>query len=82
MNLLKRLFQKEKKTAWLLDEDVLLEGKVSRNCFFSNTKLCGFGLQYFDKEDIDSILFFDLQKAIDVCGDIPVIKDDKDILHQ
>ena len=62
-----------KRKAWYLDEDILLEGFVLENEFYPNTKLCGFDIQGFDEDMIDRDLFFDLQKAIAVCGDIPVV---------
>ena len=65
---------KSGKTAWYLDEDVLLEGTIKKNRFYPNTKLCGFYAQGFTSEMIDKEIFFDLEKAISVCGDIPIIK--------
>ncbi len=66
---------KDRKIAWYLDEDVLLEGTVKRNTFYPNADKCGFHAQGFDKDMIDKEIFFDLDKAISVCGDVPIIKD-------
>jgi len=65
---------KSGKTAWYLDEDVLLEGTIKKNRFYPNTKSCGFYVQEYTSEMIDKEIFFDLEKAISVCGDIPIIK--------
>lgn len=67
---------KNKTTAWYLDEDILLEGKVINNRFYPNTNMYGFRVQEFDKSMIDKEIFFELEKAFSICGDIPVIKDD------
>ena len=64
---------KSGKTAWYLDEDVLLEGTIKKNRFYPNTS-CGFYAQEYTSEMIDKEIFFDLEKAISVCGDIPIIK--------
>ena len=63
-----------KKIAWYLDEDVLLEGTVIGNRFYADRNICGFAVQEFDENMIDKEIFFDLQKAISICGDTPVIK--------
>lgn len=65
---------KNKKTAWYLDEDVLLEGTVIKNRFYADRNVCGFDIQEFDEDMIDKEIFFDLEKAISVCGEVPVIK--------
>ena len=65
---------KNKKTAWYLDEDVLLEGTVIKNRFYADRNICGFDIQEFDEDMIDKEIFFDLEKAISVCGEVPVIK--------
>jgi hypothetical protein len=64
----------DKKSAWYSDEDLLLEGIVVGNAFYPNTKLCGFDIQEFDETMVNREVFFDLQKAIVVCGDVPVIQ--------
>lgn len=33
-----------KKTAWYLDEDVLLEGTVIKNRFYADRNICGFDI--------------------------------------
>ena len=63
-----------KKKAWYLDEDILLEGFVLENKFYPNTRLCGFDIQEFDENMIDREIFFDLQKAIAVCGNVLVVQ--------
>ena len=65
---------KNKKTAWYLDEDVLLEGTVIKNRFYADRNICGFDIQEFDEDMIDKEIFFDLEKAISVCGEVPIIK--------
>ena len=65
---------KNKKTAWYLDEDVLLEGTVIKNRFYADRNICGFDIQEFDEDMIDKEIFFDLEKAISVCGERPIIK--------
>ena len=64
---------KQEKTAWYLDEDVLLEGIVKKNRFYADSNICGFGIQEFTEDMIDKDLFFDLETAISVCGEIPII---------
>ena len=39
-----------KKTAWYLDEDVLLEGAVIKNRFYADRNICGFDIQEFDED--------------------------------
>lgn len=65
---------KNKIIAWYLDEDVLLEGFVIGDEFYPNTDSCGFDSQTVDRDMIDKTIFFDLEKAISVCGNRPVIK--------
>ena len=65
---------KKKQIAWYLDEDILLEGTVIENRFLANRNICGFDIQEFDEGMIDKEIFFDLEKAISICGNIPVIK--------
>ncbi len=65
-----------KKTAWYLDEDVLLEGTVLENRFYADRNVCGFDIQEFDENMIDKEIFFDLEKAISVYGEVPIIKMD------
>ncbi len=64
---------KNKKVAWYLDEDVLLKGTVEKNRFYPDTNQCGFHIQEFDSNMIDKEIFFDLEKALAVCGDVPII---------
>ncbi len=65
---------KNKKIAWYLDEDVLLEGTVIKNRFYADRNVCGFDIQEFDEDMIGKEIFFDLEKAISVCGEVPIIK--------
>jgi len=65
---------KDKITAWYLDEEVLLEGTVIKNRFYADRNVCGFDIQEFDEDMIDKEVFFDLEKAISVCGEVPIIK--------
>ena len=65
---------KNKQVAWYLDEDILLEGTVIENRFFADQNICGFDIQEFDEDMIDKEIFFNLEKAISICGNIPVIK--------
>lgn len=65
---------KNSRIAWYLDEDVLLEGTVIHNRFYPDTDKCGFHVQAFDADMVDTEIFFDLDKARSVCGDIPVIR--------
>ena len=65
---------KNRKIAWYLDEDILLEGTAVENVFYPNTKQCGFNIQEFDENMINKEIFFDLDKAISVCGDVPIIR--------
>ena len=63
-----------KKKAWYLDEDILLEGVAVGDRFYPNTKLCGFDIQEFDDAMVNREIFYDLEKAIAVCGNILVIQ--------
>ena len=65
---------KNKQFAWYLDEDILLEGTVIETRFFADQNICGFDIQEFDEDMIDKEIFFNLEKAISICGNIPVIK--------
>lgn len=65
---------KNRKAAWYLDEDVLLEGTVRKNKFYPDTDECGFHVQAYDADMLDREIFFDLDMARSVCGDIPVIR--------
>ena len=53
---------------------MLLEGTVIKNSFYADRNCCGFDIQEFDEDMIDREIFFDLKKAVSVCGDIPVVK--------
>lgn len=57
-----RDFKKLKNEAWLLDEDVLLLGKIKRKglryIFVPNNHGCGFSYQYITKKDIGKLLFY------------------------
>ena len=71
---------KQKKTAWYLDDDVLLEGYVIKNCFYPYTEQCGFHSQNFTPDMIDKEIFFDPATALSVCGDVPVIKKEEYVI--
>jgi hypothetical protein len=51
-----------KRTAYLLDDGVLLHGYTSKRKFFPDNKDCGFSYQKIRKRDIDRILFYDFKK--------------------
>lgn len=63
------------KKAWYLDDGILLEGSVLGNKFYPDSKLCGFDFQEFDDNMINKEIFYDLEKAVFVCGNVPVIKE-------
>lgn len=65
---------KQTKTAWYLDEDVLLEGTVTKNRFYTDRTVCGFDVQEFDADMVNKQIFFDLPTALSVCGGRPIIK--------
>lgn len=65
---------KHKMVAWYLDEDVLLEGIVVEDRFYPDTTLCGFRIQEFDADMVGKKIFFDLNQAISVCGEVPIVK--------
>lgn len=58
--------------AWLLDEDYLLEGEIKENIFYPNADVKW--VQEVYDELIDKHLFYDLEKAKSIVGDVPVIK--------
>lgn len=63
-----------KRKAWYLDEDVLLEGYTDKHGFHPNSGIeCGFGTQKFSKKDIGKVIFYNLGKAIKVCGYVEVV---------
>lgn len=53
-----------KKKAWLIDEDIILDGYVVKRKFIPNNKGCGFSYQKINKKDIGKILFYDKQDAL------------------
>lgn len=60
--------------AWYLDEDVLIEGFTDKRGFHPNYGVeCGFGTQIFSKRDIGIVIFYMLEEAYKVCGDVEVI---------
>jgi len=50
--------------AWLVDDDVLLGGYVTKRKFYPNDGGCGFSYQKTHKKDIGKILFYDREVAI------------------
>jgi len=65
-----------KRKAWYLDEDVLLEGYTDKRGFHPDNFACGFGTQGFTKVMIGKEIFFDLDEALRVCGNVEVITKD------
>lgn len=64
-----------KRKAWYLDEDVLLEGYTDKRGFHPNKNIqCGFGTQGFNKKMINKEIFYNLNLAFIVCGDVDVVK--------
>ena len=62
-----------KRKAWYLDEDVLIEGCADKRGFHPGYGIpCGFGLVIFTKRMIGKEIFFDLNEALRVCGDVDV----------
>lgn len=60
-----------KRTAYLLDDGILLHGYRDKRGFHPDQGLaCGFGTQIIRKKDIDSILFYSLGKAKETLGAI------------
>lgn len=48
-----------KRKAWLLDDNLYLEGYVSKRKFYPKKGIqCGFSYQKINKKDIGKILFF------------------------
>lgn len=63
-----------KRMAWYLDEDVLIEGVTDKRGFHPNYGIeCGFGTQGFAKRDIGKVIFYNLEEAFKVCGNIEVV---------
>ena len=62
------------KKAWYLDEDVLLEGTLEGEWFYPHSMYaCGFSAQKIGRDDMGKTLFFDVNSAFAVCGEVPVI---------
>jgi len=57
-----------KRKAYLLDDDILLEGYVSKRKFYPNRGIqCGFSYQIIRKKDIGKILFYNnLPEGIEI----------------
>ena len=62
-----------KRLAWLVDDDVLLEGFVERSVFTPNYKGCGFSHQKIYQRDIGRIIFFSIEEALKT--GFPIIKE-------
>ncbi len=57
---------------------MLIEGRVHGDRFFPDTDKCGFASQQLDKGAVGREVFFDLDEAFSVCGDVPVITEGTD----
>jgi len=58
---MKKVYKRE---AWLLDEDVLLAGYITKRKFFPYYKGCGFYCQKIRKKDIGIIVFYNKEDAL------------------
>ena len=54
--------------SWLVDDDVLLGGSMSKRKFYPNDGGCGFSYQEIRKKDIGKILFYDRELAVNKTG--------------
>ena len=62
------------KKAWYLDEDVLLEGTLEGEWFYPHSMYaCGFSAQKIWHDDVGKTIFFDVNSALAVCGEVPII---------
>ena len=61
---------------WLLDEDVFLLGKVRDGKFYPESDKCGFYSQTIDCTMYGRNLFSSLEKAVSICGELPVVDAD------
>lgn len=52
-----------KRKAWLLNDDIILEGYTAKRKFFPKDFECGFSYQRVHKSDIGKILFYDREEA-------------------
>lgn len=63
-----------RRKAYLLDDDILLEGYVAKRKFYPNKGIpCGFSYQIIRKKDINKILFYSLADASKTLGKISVV---------
>lgn len=63
-----------KRKAWYLDEDILIEGHTDKRGFHPMHGIqCGFGLVIFTKKMIGKEIFFDLEDARKVLGNVDVV---------
>ena len=59
---MKRIYRR---TAWLVDDGILLEGFVTKRKFYPKRCIqCGFGCQIIRKRDIGKIIFFNKADAL------------------
>lgn len=64
-----------KRKAWYLDENILLEGYTDKRGFHPNRDIqCGFGSQGFGVKSIGKEIFYSLDEAIKVCGEIEIAR--------
>ncbi len=61
---------------WLLDEDVFLLGRVKNGKFYPDSEKCGFYYQSIDRTMYGRTLFDNLEDAVRICGELPVIDAD------
>lgn len=62
--------------AWYLDDGVLLEGYTNKYGFHPKDDIpCGFSRQKFSKKDINRVIFYNLEKAIEIAKPSAVIKE-------
>ncbi len=60
--------------AWYWVDGVLLEGCTEKQMFYPNVnRLCWFSEKGFTEQEVGKLLFYDLEKAVRVCGDVRVV---------
>lgn len=66
--------KKYTRKAYLLDEDVLIEGYVCKRIFYPNKGIqCGFSYQKTNTKDVNKILFYSLADASKKLGKVEVV---------
>ncbi|MBQ6788988.1 MAG: hypothetical protein IJO81_02235 [Clostridia bacterium] len=68
--------RREDAPMWLLDEDVLLKGRVRDGKFYPESDKCGFYSQTIDCTMYGRTLFLNLEEAVSICGELPVVDAD------